>query len=89
MSQKTSTIEAEIAEKDEICKCKYCGTDIPRGGGDDRKGTIWGCEGECGVEFCRQCYIDRFGVQAFYDMVNHDEKILCPDCYDKEHRPNS
>lgn len=90
MIQNTSSFEAEITDKDEIYQCKYCGTDIPWNGGDDRKGTIWGCEGDsCGVDFCRQCFIDRFGIQSFLDMVNKEDKILCPNCHAEEHNPKS
>lgn len=70
-----------VAEK---YSCKYCGTEIDWESDDEHKGSIWSCEDvRCGELFCRQCFIDKYGVDSFLHMVNEEDIIRCPDCYEK------
>lgn len=63
--------------------CDLCGCELDWDGGDYIHGTMWGCE-RCGIDFCSKCFIDRRGREAFEDMLQNGDKVLCPDCYRKE-----
>ena len=64
--------------------CDICGHEHWWGGGGPGQGdygwNIWECE-KCGGHFCTGCWIKKLGVDAFYDMINESDDVLCPDCY--------
>lgn len=64
--------------------CKYCGTMIDWEADDECKGSIWSCEElGCGETFCRQCFVHKYETEGFSCMVNGDDIIRCPNCYEK------
>lgn len=69
----------------EMLTCSFCKTEIDWDCGNDRKGTIWGCD-NCNTYFCESCFKERHGAEALYGMVKAESEgdILCPDCYKKD-----
>ena len=68
----------------DLYTCEYCNTEIYWEGSNDNRGTIWSCEEEyCGKAFCRSCFVEKFNINVFFEMVNENDIIRCPNCYDK------
>jgi hypothetical protein len=69
----------------DMCKCDFCGTEIDWETPDDVHGEIFYCE-ICNSLFCEKCFSDKFGRQAFEDMLCLSDTMYCPDCYAKHKR---
>lgn len=73
--------------------CDFCGFEQGWDEYDDVHGTSWGCE-VCGREFCSKCFADKYGWEALFSMVRgelpepfEDDRLRCPDCYEKVRGP--
>ena len=83
MLNENSIVRRGISAEDQITYCEICENFSLRGGYEDDP-TIWGCEGECGMTFCEQCFINECGSSIAHEMFSMDgavEEILCPNCY--------
>ena len=65
--------------------CDLCDFEMKWGDHDEHHGDMWGCE-RCEADFCSKCFIDRRGRDAFEDMLQNGDEVLCPDCYGKEEK---
>lgn len=62
--------------------CDFCGWESKWYLHDEIYSELWGCE-MCGRVFCSKCFMDQFGVDAYWDMMQGGGYILCPDCEEK------
>lgn len=63
--------------------CDLCGVELPWDGSDECQGDMWECE-VCGTHFCTKCFVDRLGRKRFDNMLRGGDKVLCPECFQKE-----
>lgn len=63
-----------------IYTCNFCGFSEDWEETDEKHGEMWSCE-VCGQNFCSKCFIDKFGRQKYYDMMQSGEYIRCPECF--------
>lgn len=68
--------------KDDIYSCDLCGFEMEWESHDDRHGEVWSCE-RCGKIFCSKCFIDRYGIDDYRNMMQSGGYILCPDCEER------
>lgn len=68
--------------EDETYSCDLCGFRNGWDESDELHGELWGCE-KCGRVFCSKCFTDRHGHKQYMDMMQGNDLILCPDCWEK------
>ena len=69
-------------EKCNVYVCDFCGWEGKWDLRDEIHGELWGCE-MCERVFCSKCFMDRFGSDAYWNMMQSGGYILCPDCEEK------
>ena len=62
--------------------CDFCDFEMEWDGHDDIHGEMWGCE-KCGDTFCSKCFINKHGHDAYVDMMQGADCIMCPTCFGK------
>lgn len=68
-------------------RCDICGFEAKWDETDEIYGDLWSCESEhhnyeiCGNIFCSKCFMDKYGYNAYIEMMRDHDYIKCPDCY--------
>lgn len=62
--------------------CDFCDFEMGWGSTNNVHGNMWECE-VCGHHFCSKCFVDRFGQKDFDQMVREEDRLHCPDCWQK------
>lgn len=68
--------------EDNTYSCDFCGFQNGWDESDALHGELWGCE-KCGRVFCSKCFADKHGHKQYMDMMQENNFILCPDCWEK------
>ena len=66
-----------------LYNCDICGFEMPWDGNDEAHGPMWGCE-KCETLFCSKCFQDKFGYKRYMNMLQDEDLVLCPECYERE-----
>lgn len=61
--------------------CDFCGAEMQFNEHDDWHGDLWGCDC-CETIWCTKCFVDRHGRAAFNRMLQENNRIYCPVCYE-------
>lgn len=72
-----------------LYECSICHEKIHYQETTDNGNNIWICENQkgetfCDTVFCKDCFVKKFGVDAWVEMTQSGNLVLCPECYENE-----